>query len=159
MLYSVDTSAILDGWVRDYPRDVFEGLWDINIDRLIEHGTLIATELVLDELEKKADEVHEWFREREVMFIEIDDKIQPVVTEILADHPKLIDERKSRTGADPFVIALAEIREDCCVVTGEGRTRSPNRPKIPDVCDARGVRWISFLELMREQGWTFIPRT
>jgi hypothetical protein len=152
--YSIDTSAILDGWVRYYPRDVFPGLWE-NLDALIEDSVLIATEEVLHELKKKDDSAYEYFKPREKMFIEVTDEIQPVVRQILTGHPKLIDERKNRSGADPFVIALALVEGDCTVVTGERPSRSENRPHIPDICEAYSVRWISLLELIREQRWVY----
>lgn len=28
-------------------------------------------------------------------------------------------------------------------------------PKIPDVCDTRGIRCVTFLEMLRELGWRF----
>jgi hypothetical protein len=40
--------------------------------------------------------------------LEIDDDVQEIVKEILRDHPRLVDTVKGRSGADPFVIALAE---------------------------------------------------
>jgi len=67
---------------------------------------------------------------------------------------KLIDTRKNRSGADPFVIALAKV-EGCGVVTGEKPTNHPERPKIPDVCRAIGIPCINILQLCREQKWVF----
>jgi hypothetical protein len=55
------------------------------------------------------------------------------VIEILRDHKKLVDTRKNRSGADPFVIALAKV-EGCNVITGEKPTNRLERPHIPDVC-------------------------
>lgn len=149
----MDTSAILDGWRRYYPPDVFPGVWD-RLDELIHDGSLRATEEVLVELERKDDEVHAWARKREQLFVPIDDRIQDMVTEILAIHERLLDTRSGRSAADPFVIALAEV-ENCAVVTGERATNSAERPNIPDVCVARGVRAISLLQLLREEGWRF----
>jgi hypothetical protein len=151
--YSVDTSAILDGWRRYYPPDVFPGIWD-GLDDLIADGSLRATEEVLVELERKDDEVHAWMRRRERFFIAIDDRIQDVVSDILSTHARLLDTRSGRSAGDPFVIALAEI-EHCTVVTGERATNSADRPNIPDVCAARGVRCISLLQLLRDEGWKF----
>lgn len=153
MKYSLDTSAILDGWRKYYPPDVFPLVWT-KLDDLINQRLLIATEEVLVELEKKDDQVYKWAKEREHMFYPINDEIQLVVTEILRDHRKLIDERKNRSGADPFVIALAKI-ENCAVITGERPSNSLNRPHIPDVCIALGIRWLNMLQLFREQQWIF----
>jgi hypothetical protein len=152
-MYSIDTSSILTGWRRTYPPDVFPPLWE-KLDDLIKKGDLIATEEVLHELERKDDEVYDWALGRRDMFIEIDDEIQVVVQQILRDHKKLLDTRKGRSGADSFVIALAKIR-GCDVVTNEHPTNSPDRPHIPDVCRSLGIRTVTLLELIREQGWVF----
>ncbi len=59
MKYSIDTSAILDGWNRYYPPDVFPGLWR-RLEGLIGDGHLKATEEVRMELERKDDEAFSW---------------------------------------------------------------------------------------------------
>jgi hypothetical protein len=128
-------------------------LWTA-LDNLIQAGDLRATEEVLHELQRKDDDVHDWARQRPACFVEIDETIQLVVQDILRDHRRLLDTRKSRSGADPFVIALAQIN-DATVVTNERHTGSLNRPHIPDVCHALGVRCINILGLIREQGWVF----
>lgn len=152
MDYSIDTSALLDGWRRYYPPDVFPSVWQ-RIDGLISDGRLSATEEVLFELAKKDDEVFEWAKQRSGMFVPIDEQIQRTVASILAEHKKLLDTRRGRSGADPFVIALAQITK-ATVVTGERATGSlDRRPNIPDVCAAMGIRQISLLQLFREQRW------
>ena len=88
------------------------------------------------------------------MFIPIDEKIQIAVSKILSSHKKLIDERKSRSGADPFVIALAQVIGGT-VLTGEKPTNKPNRPHIPDVCNYLGIPWLNMLQFFREQKWIF----
>lgn len=123
------------------------------MDELIRRGALIATEEVLHELERKDDEVYEWARQRD-MFVDTNEAIQLAATGILRNHPKLIDQRKNRSGADPFVIALAQV-EGCAVVTAEKPTTSSKRPNIPDVCDALGIQWLTILQLFRAQGWSF----
>lgn len=153
MNYSIDTSAILEAWRRAYPPDVFPALWE-GFRNLIRRGTIRATEEVFHELQRKDDEVCEWFRGQLEFFVPIDEPIQLEVQAILARFPKLLDTRKNRSAADPFVIALGRIH-DAAVVTSERRTGTPSRPNIPDVCDALGVRTISILDLIREQGWVF----
>ena len=153
MKYSLDTSAVVQAWRTHYPPEVFPAVWE-RLDDLIDSGALRATEEVLYELERKDDEVLSWVREREELIIDIDQEIQIAVQAILEEHKRLLDTRKSRSGADPFVIALAQIHR-AAVVTYERPTNSPTRPNIPDVCRALGVRCITFLELLREQGWVF----
>lgn len=109
---------------------------------------------MLAELEKKDDEVHKWAKDHPQLFVLIDMDIQQVVSDILENHERLVDKRKNRTSADPFVIALAQIN-NACVVTGEHPTNNIEKPNIPDVCNVLGIRYINFLSLIREQGWIF----
>jgi hypothetical protein len=153
MKYSIDTSAILDGWSRYFPPDVVPGLW-VNLEKMIIDGKLIATEEVYIEIKKKSDELYAWAKKNHQMFLPIDDKIQIAVTSILKDHKRLIDTRRNRSGADPFVIALAKTN-NCKVITGEHKSNSLNRPHIPDVCEALGIEWINIWDLCREQKWKF----
>lgn len=74
MKYSIDTSALIEGWYRRFPPDIVPGFWD-NLDELIQNGNLKATEEVLVELEKKHDVIHNWVKERENLFILIDEEI------------------------------------------------------------------------------------
>jgi len=149
--YSIDTSALLDAWVRYYPPDVFPSVWE-KIERITNNGTLIATEEVLMELGKKHDEVYKWARDHGGMFVPVDGQIQVEVARILARHERLVDTRRERSSADPFVIALAKL-ESCAVVTAEKATGKPEKPNIPDVCSALGIRCMDLIEMFREQGW------
>ncbi len=153
MKYSIDTSALLDGWVRYYPPDVFPSLWD-KIDELVSSGILLASEEVLFELEKRDDEIFNWAKNKTDLFIPIDENIQKIVSDILAKFPKLIDQRKNRSGADPFIIALA-IQNNCYVISGEGFSKKLDRPKIPDVCQQLKVGCLNMLQMFRNEGWIF----
>ncbi len=153
MIFCVDTSAWLDGWVRDYPPDVFPSLW-LKLAECVSAGTVKCSEEVYVELSKKDDGIHEWMRNRKEIVVPIDENIQRIVSELLAAHPRLVDTHRNRSQADPFVIATAECLEGGVVVTGEKRGKLDS-PKIPDVCQLRSIRSVSFLEMLRELGWRF----
>lgn len=153
MRYSIDTSAILDGWRRYYPPDVFPPLWT-KLEELIREGDLGATVEVLLELEKKDDEVADWARRHSDLFIPIDADIQIALVEILQRFSRLVNTQRNRSMADPWVIALARVR-GCTVITGEAPSGNLDRPKIPDVCRALDIRCISLLQLFREERWVF----
>lgn len=135
------------------PPDVFPALW-VKLEDLVRSGSLRATEEVQTELERKDDEVLAWASARSGFFVPIDEPIQIAVGDILSRFPKLLDTRSNRSGADPFVIALAQTN-GCSVVTGERATTSTGRPNIPAVCRAIGIRSLTVLDLIREQGWRF----
>jgi Domain of unknown function (DUF4411) len=142
--YSIDTSALIHGWVRAYPPDVMPALWD-RLDRLIADGRLLASKEVLLELEKKAD----------AMFVEIDDAIQIHMATVMGTYPKLVDTAKGKSGADPFVVALAMAHNPTLTVVTEEKGGSAGSPKIPYVCQQEDIRFISLLQFIREEGWTF----
>jgi len=152
MKYSLDTSALIDGWVRYYP--THSGLQE-KMEKLIESKEARATIEVLRELEKKEDKLTEWAKQQVNLFVPIDEEIQLAVASILAKHPRLLKSGRRRSAADPFVIALAKIYR-CKVVTAEPRTKSREGwLRIPDVCDSMGIRCITLLDLIKEKKWTF----
>lgn len=153
MKYSLDTSAILDGWNRYYPPDVVPGLWE-KIEAMVDEGHLIASEEVLRELSKKDDGAYSWAKRQSGLFVPTDAAVQLEVRSILKTHQRLIDTRKNRSGADPFVIAVAKVY-GCKVVTGERPNNHPQKPHIPDVCNDMGLIWMDILQLCREQEWSF----
>lgn len=152
MAYCFDTSSLIECWTRSYPPDVFPGLWD-KLNDAISHLQLICPEEVREELGRQDDELHKWVVDRPYMFIALDEPIQRATSAVLRDHPMLMKATKNRNGADPFVIATAQVRAATVVTEEQGG--SPTKPKIPSVCAAIGVRCIDVLTFLREQGWSF----
>lgn len=153
MPYCVDTSGWLDGWERHYPPDVFPTLWS-KIEQLIDAEQIMSSEEVYVELQKKADELHDWVKNRKQMLVPLSEEIQGIAAELLREFPRLVDTLRGRSKADPFVIATA-IGRDAIVVTGEPVTGKMNKPRIPDVCQAKGIRCINFLQMIRELKLSF----
>lgn len=153
MKYSFDTSAIIHAWNRAYPPDIFPVFWE-RMAEAIENQILIASDEVLVELEAKDDIIYKWAKKYPMMFIPIDEKIQKAVKEILRDHKKLLDTRKSRSSADPFVVATAKVL-GCAVVTQENPTGKLHRPNIPDVCRSLRLQSMDLLQFIRTQNWVF----
>lgn len=85
-MYSVDTSALIDAWHRDYRLSVFPSLWQ-GVAGLIEAGQLVASMTVRDELLRQEDELAEWADGNAGLFVEDDEEIQAGVREILAAWP------------------------------------------------------------------------
>lgn len=151
--FSLDTSGVLDAWVRHYPPDIFRTLWS-QIDISSRNGDLLVIEEVVKELERKDDGIHKWVKEREQMIVSIDEEIQACLVEIMSSYSRLVDSKKNRSVGDPWVIALAMAR-GLTVVTGERASGKLAKPKIPDVCKDLGLPCIGMVELFRIQGWSF----
>lgn len=155
--YSLDTSAILDAWIRYYPIDLFPSFWE-RFEQLCRSKEALIIELVNYELAKKDDGCSKWLKNKGLtsFFIEINDDLQLATKKIL-ENPRyqlLIENRKGVFGADPFIIAHAQIA-NCTLVTGEKPTGSIKRPKIPDVCNELNIPWINIQQLMRTEKWAF----
>jgi hypothetical protein len=150
-IYCIDTSSLIAAWQERYPPENFPAFW-VKMDGLVAGGRLIAPVDVLHETKKRSDDLNAWLKARPAMFREVDDAMQIEVMQILAQFPRLVGERKLRTSADPFVIALARI-QGIQLVTDEKPTGNLTRPNIPDVCQQLGMPWIGVLQLIRAESW------
>ncbi len=149
MSYSIDTSALIEAWVRHYPPDVFPTLWK-RIEKLIGDGWLLAIDEVLRELERKSDDLHKWAKQHGRLFVSTDQAIMQRAGPVINQFPSLADPQSQRGKADPFVIALA-MERNLTVVTAE--RSKPTKPRIPDVCQQLQVPCISLIKLFRWEGW------
>ena len=130
---------------------MFEPVWE-RLAELIDSGQLRASIEVFTEIKKKDDSLANWCKEHESLFVEIeDDVIQNNVIEILKNYPRLIDTRKGRDGADPFVIAYALTGSPFHTVVTEEQGGTSERPKIPVICESEKIRCISLMQLISEQ--------
>lgn len=136
------------------PPDTFPTLWS-NIEAMVEAGDIRCVDLVLDELAKReGDEIHTWAKSQRGLFLPLEEDIQQEVRVVLAAHPRLIGIGSGRSGADPFVIALAKVYGGT-VVSEEKESRNLAKPKIPDVCRAMGIAHVNLMGFVQAQGWIF----
>jgi hypothetical protein len=151
-IYSVDSSALIHGWRRVYRPKNFGFVWE-RIDVLIKERRLRSSIEVYNELEKKDDELYKWCKDRkQEMFVDIDAGVQIEVTRIMKAYPRLVDTVKGRSGADPFVIALAaSVSPKMVVITEE----HPGKTKIPDVCNAEKIGHCGLADLIEREDWKF----
>lgn len=150
-VYCIDTSSLIAAWQERYPIENFPSFWN-KMDQLISDKRLIAPIEVLNEMKKRSDELHAWLKARPQMFRELDDAMQLEAVRVLTQFPRLVGERKLRTSADPFVVALARV-ENLSVVTDEKPTGNANRPNIPDVCLLLAMTSMSVLDLIKAEKW------
>lgn len=137
MAYCFDTSSLIECWSRSYPEDVLPGLWS-NLADLIEFGHVRCPEEVRVELKRQDTGLWRWADKQTGLYVPLDEPIQVATARMLAEHPLLMKATKNRNGADPFVIATALVNGFTVVTEEQGGTA--NKPKIPSVCDALGLR-------------------
>lgn len=151
--YVFDTSSLVGGWVRLYPPDLFPGVWDA-MHNLGELGGLIVPDEVLAELEIRDDDLYAWVKERESEIVFATNRaVMDEARIVLNANPFLVKTGVGRNRADPFVIATAAVLG--LPVVSEERGGSPSKPKIPSVCDARGIICLTLLDVVRAEGWRF----
>lgn len=155
--YSFDTSAIINGRRDIFLPETFGFVWD-GIEQMVAEGTVRAVDEVKYELNRKDDGASRWSKRCKRFFLPLDHDIQRATVEILAEHPRLLGVGGSgpRNAADPFVVALAQARGGT-VVTQE-TPRNISKPRIPDVCDAVGIPWMTLPQFVNAQGWTVVRK-
>jgi hypothetical protein len=151
--YSFDTSSFLNGRRDLFPPTTFPTVWE-RIEVAVGDGTITAIDEVFHELSRRDDDVAAWAKEHRELFVELGEQVQLATAKVLTAHPKLIGVGSGRSSADPFVVAHA-IATDATVVTEETKSGSSTKPRIPDVCEAMGVRCTNLVGFISEQGWRF----
>jgi hypothetical protein len=152
-VYSVDTSALIDGLERFYRQDSFPGLWE-EIDHLIDAGRFLMSDEVLDEAHKKDLVARAWCDARDTarFVVATDAAVIQEVQAIVARYRNML--KKGRNRADAFVIAVARLRS-ATVVTGEGSDGNERQPKIPFICKSLNIECLSLPDVVSLEGWRF----
>lgn len=144
-----------------YPIDLFPSFWE-TIKGLIEDGTIAIHEMVLNEINEKEDFLGPWLTGT-VSFsrAKISQEGFSIYLGLCAwaeNNPqyneKAIDEFKENSRADAWICAEAKAG-NFTVVTDERSSNSPNKVKIPNVCNANGIQCISNFEFMRINNFRF----
>jgi hypothetical protein len=143
--YVIDTGSFI-ALKYVYPLDVFPGVWDL-MSRLAQDGVIGSVDEVMEELKSQEDDLLKWAKKYKSIFLPLDEQIQKHASAILAAHENLLDLKKRKSGADPFVIAAAVVNSSI-VVTEEKPSGGPQKAKIPDVCKAHGITCITVLKLL-----------
>lgn len=153
--FSFDSSAFIHAWHRAYRPKNFMTFWT-NLEEAILAGHIVASTEVLLELERKDDDIHKWCKRlAESISVEVDDEQQLHMQHLMGAYPRLVDTVKGRSGADPFVIAIARMRRGRIIVVSEEDFGKKDSPRIPDVCRAENIRCFKLADFIEERDWRF----
>lgn len=152
-VYCIDTSSFID-LARWRPLRQHAQVWR-KLEGLIKNDRLISPRLVLEELARRDDELLKWARRHKSMFKRTTPELVKRVQDILRRFPQLVDHAGPTTSADPFVVALAveqssgALYDKVIVITEE------RYPRIPQVCEAYGHKYLTIHQLFMFEGWSF----
>lgn len=156
VVYSFDTSSLIEASDVLYPMENFPSLWG-RIVELIRSNRLKMSQPVFDEAMRN-EGLANWCREESLQpFLElkVDVLVQNHVRTILEEYPGMINARKNKSGADPWVVALAMQYPGIVVVTEEKSTNDRLHPRIPDVCKFSNIEWVNIAGLVKSENWIF----
>lgn len=154
VIYCIDSCSFIDAGERYYPQDIFPAFWD-RLEALLDEGRLKAPVTLLEELQRKDEGWRDWVYSREAKLIVPPDAVlfgavTEVVAQYQAQNPAQFNPDKL-TG-DPFFIALAKCRRMTLITTEQSR---PGGFRIPAICRPLGVKTITLLDMIRQEGWRF----
>lgn len=156
MIYVFDTSSL--SILKDYYRGKFRTFWTY-FDDAVARGEILSVREVYMELDGQIDRPHlqEWIKTNRGIFITPSAEETLFLQEIFAvPHFQYLMKPKNilttTPFADPFVIALAKVRQGC-VVTEE--KLKANAARIPNICKHFGVEWTNLEGFIDQQNWEF----
>lgn len=164
MVYCIDTSALIF-LKSEYSYDVFPPLWDELIINLVSEKRLFASFEVKEDLEKIDDDLIKWIKKNcNQMFVPTTTEIMKRVKEIQNRFKNLVDPYKpSKNLSDPFVIAIAlesvkiipmaKSINDVLVITYEKKSGDLKGPKMPDICQAYGLRVGRLIDMFKFENY------
>lgn len=163
-IYCIDANVLIQAWQKYYSPDLCPDYWDL-LNELGKQGRIFIPEEVKNEIvvpetsDKTEDDLSKWLKRSKIPIHKPTENIIACWQKILqADptHKLLVDNIKSRSLADPWLIAHA-MDTKATVVTKENIDSAMNskRVKIPNVCKNMGVRCIDDFEFIKEIGVKF----
>lgn len=169
MAFSVDTSYLMNAWTAWYPwypYEEFAGVWQV-LASAAAANRLFVVDRVYDELKLQVPDLISFFDAhatnwRKSTGSDIHQALSRLEADLLAgrvirDYPKQ-NVAKYIQVADPLVVLHAE-RHAHVVVSSELSDKvSKKGPKIPDLCELRGVAHVGPSEFAQTWGYEFHPK-
>lgn len=159
--YCLDANVLIQAWQKYYSPKFCPGYWDV-LNSLGDAEIIFIPEQVYIEIDRTDDDLRNWLQTSRIPVHAIDNVVTKHLQEIYVKDPRhklLVDSKKNRSLADPWVIAHA-MKENACVVTKEEKITlaSSKSVKIPNVCENMNVRCIHDFEFVDEMDIQFTAK-
>jgi len=158
-MYILDTNVFIQAKNFYYGFDIVPAFWDW-LDEQFDNGVIVSLKPIYDELVAGKDELAEWAKDRkdDGWFIAVDDaetqiQFAKVSQWAMNSHFREPAKKEFLRVADSLAVAKA-LKMGATIVTHESLYDPKNRRKIkiPNVCEALDVPYMSTFELMRKLG-------
>lgn len=156
--YCLDSNVLIQAWQKYYSPIYCPTYWDV-LNELGDEDKIFIPSMVYDEIVRTDDDLSDWLKKSTIKVKPITSDVTQILKSIYAadpSHKHLVDNKKGRSLADPWVIAHA-IKESAIVVTKEEKVTALNskKIKIPNVCENMGVDWITDYKMVEQLGIKF----
>src|SRR5688572_17025014 len=97
--YCVDTSSLLEAWVRSYRPKNWPSFWE-RLERLIADGRCVIPEEVGTEIEDDAANLNEWVKKQPGLIVDFDRDQELAIQQVMRDYRGLVNLNKNKGWAD-----------------------------------------------------------
>lgn len=160
MAYLIDTDIFIAAKNLHYGMDFCPAFWDWLVDA--NHvGKLLSIEAVREDLADAGDQLAEWAKSRdEGFFVAPSERDLPAlgqVTEWINDHQVYTGAAKQTflSCSDYFIVSQA-LAGGHTVITHEKPENSVKRVKIPNVCVALNIKYMTCWQMLRTERARFV---
>jgi hypothetical protein len=163
MAYLIDTDIFIAAKNLHYGMDFCPAFWDwlVEANRA---GKLLSVEAVHDDLAAGEDDLAAWAKARDDGFfvapVETDLPALGQVTQWINDHQTYTPAAKQTfLGCSDYFIVSQALAGSHTVITHEKPENSVNRVKIPSVCVALKVKYMTPWQMLRTERARFVLQT
>ena len=161
----MDSNFLIQAHRVSYPLDVAYSFWN-KVKQLAHSGLIISIDKVKDEIFDNHDLLSEWCEANlpDDFFKDTDtsiDSYRRVTSWVVSRNthylPNAINEFLSAEEADAFIVAYALDNPSNNIIATQEVSEPFRRTKvkIPDACNALGVRYVNMMDMFRMLGETF----
>lgn len=160
-VYLIDTNVLIQAQNEYYGMDFCPAFWDWLLESNLA-GTVASISAVSAELRDREDEdqLSRWTTKRSAeFFLEPDGAVFLSAKQIgtwVSDQSYTAAAVDEFLGSTDHLLIAHALTRDCSVVTHEKPSGSRKKVKIPNVCEAFGVKCIAPFEMLRLQGAKFV---
>lgn len=168
MAYSVDTSYLIEAWTVWFPYSEFAGVWRV-FATAAAHNHMFVIDRVYDELSKHVPDLVQFFDKNAPGWVTDTANDSGVMTALSVLEQQMLSpgtfhrvyhpQNVSRyvTTADPVLVLHAQLYSDVVVSIEVSNINARSSPKIPDLCQLRGVVHVEPPAFIATLGHTFGP--